>query len=72
MNKTLYHNKEMTHLFFEPFRLKIYEILNKLLWFKLENSPKSVPSTENRFYMQDVLLVFGMFDSEFAPGETML
>ena len=48
----------MTHLFFESFMLKIYEIhvLNKLLGFKVKNTPKNVPSTDNHFYVWLVLL----------------
>ena len=40
----------MTYLLLGPFRLKIHEILSKLLWFEVENTPKSVPSNDNHFY----------------------
>ena len=55
MNQTLYHHKEMAHLLFESFTLKIYEILKQLLELKVENTPKSVSSTDNRFYAIDNL-----------------
>ena len=35
LNQILYRNKEMAHLILEPFTLKICEILNKLLGFKV-------------------------------------
>ena len=50
MNQILYHNKEMTHLLLGPFWIKIHEIFNTLLGFKVKNTQKSVPSNDNPFY----------------------
>ena len=40
----------MTHLLLEP--LKTYEILNMLLRFNVENTPKRDPSIDHHFYRE--------------------
>ena len=45
------HSKGMAHLLFEPLTSKICKIVNKLWRFKVENSQKSAPSTDWRFYI---------------------
>ena len=59
LNQILYHNTEMVHLLLEPFTLKIYQIFNKLLGFKVENSSKSVPSIDNHFYAKEGVNLVG-------------
>ena len=50
LNQILQHSRGMAHLLFEPLTQKICEIVIKLWRFKVENSPKSAPSTDRRFY----------------------